>query len=108
MSRRMKIGTKISLLAGSILTLMLITLAWSILGLSNTVGNGEEMAEGNRLRGEILAREIDHLNWVKSVSSFLTDDTITELNVEMDHTQCALGQWLYGDERNKLYSWFQK
>ena len=99
MFKNFKIGTKTFLLAGSILVLMLITLVWGIWGLSNTVHNGEEMAAGNALRGELLAREVDHLNWVKKVSSFLTDDNITKLDVQMDHTQCALGKWLYGEGR---------
>ncbi len=99
MFKKLKIGTKNYLLAGSILVLMLITLVWGINGLTTTVHNGEEMAAGNALRGELLAREVDHLNWVKTVSTFLSDENITELNVQMDHTQCALGKWLYGDGR---------
>lgn len=101
MFKRLKIGAKVSLLAGAILCLMLIILVWGIVGLSNTVDNGKEMANGNKLRGEILAREVDHLNWVKSVSTFLTDESVTELNVQMDHTKCALGKWLYGDGRKE-------
>ncbi len=99
MFKRLKIGTKTFLLAGSILVLLLITLVWGILGLSKTVDNGKEMAAGNALRGELLAREVDHLNWVKQVSAFLTDESINELKVETDHTQCALGKWLYGEGR---------
>jgi len=101
MFKRLKIGAKITLLAGAILCLMLVTLIWGIVGLSNTVDNGKEMADGNKLRGEILAREVDHLNWVKAVSTFLTDESVSELNVQMDHTQCALGQWLYGKGRKE-------
>ncbi len=99
MFKRLKIGTKTFLLAGSILVLLLITLVWGILGLSKTVDNGKEMAAGNALRGELLAREVDHLNWVKQVSAFLTDENINELKVETDHTRCALGKWLYGEGR---------
>ena len=89
------------LLAVSILCLMAMIMAWGITGLSTTVKNGEEMAAGNSLRGELLAREVDHLNWVKKVSTFLTDGNVTELDVQMDHTQCALGKWLYGEGRKE-------
>ncbi|MCD6580562.1 MAG: CZB domain-containing protein [Desulfuromusa sp.] len=99
MFKRFKIGTKMMLLAGSILCLLLAVLVWGIFGLSTTVKNGEEMAAGNSLRGELLAREVDHLNWTKKVSTFLADDSVTELEVQMDHTQCALGKWLYGEGR---------
>ncbi len=101
MLKNLKIGTRMIVMAGSILILMLITLVWGIKGLSTTVDNGKEMAEGNKLRGELLAREVDHLNWVKAVSTFLTDENVTELKVQMDHTQCALGKWLYGDGRKQ-------
>lgn len=99
--KRLKIGTKIMLLAVSILCLMAVIMAWSVNGLSTTVKNGEEMAAGNSLRGELLAREVDHLNWTKKISTFLTDDNVTELDVQMDHTQCALGKWLYGEGRKE-------
>lgn len=99
--KNLKIGMKMSILAGSILILLLVCLVWGITGLSTTVENGKEMSSGNALRGEILAREIDHLDWVGSVSSFLTDDNVTELDVQMDHTECGLGKWLYGEGRKE-------
>ncbi len=101
MLKRLKINYKMLLLTGSILILLLVTLLWGISGLSRTVANGKEMASGNKLRGELLAREVDHLNWVKQVSTFLTDANVTDLSVQMDHTQCALGKWLYGDGRQQ-------
>ncbi|MDX2479068.1 MAG: methyl-accepting chemotaxis protein [Desulfuromusa sp.] len=101
MLKNLKIGSKIALLAGSILVLMLVILVWGISGLSTTVSNGKEMAAGNGLRGELLAREVDHLNWTKKVSTFLTDENVTELAVQLDHTQCAMGKWLYGEGRKQ-------
>ncbi|SEA23481.1 methyl-accepting chemotaxis sensory transducer [Desulfuromusa kysingii] len=101
MLKNLKIGAKMAVLAGSILILMFVILLWGISGLTRTVHNGEEMAAGNVLRGELLAREVDHLNWVKHVSAFLTDDNVTKLDVQMDHTQCALGKWLYGEGRKE-------
>jgi len=65
MLNRLKIAAKILLLAGSMLFLLLATLFCGVNGLTHSVQNGEEMAAGNALRGELLAREIDHLNWVK-------------------------------------------
>jgi len=99
MLNRLKIAAKILLLAGSMLFLLLATLFCGVNGLTHSVQNGEEMAAGNALRGELLAREIDHLNWVKQVSAFLTDDNCRELTVQLDHTQCALGHWLFGEGR---------
>ncbi|WP_224747026.1 methyl-accepting chemotaxis protein [Pelovirga terrestris] len=99
--KNLKIGLKISIMAGAILILLGVCLVWSITGLSTTVENGKKMSSGNELRGEILAREVDHLNWVGAVSKFLTDDKVTKLDVQMDHTKCALGRWLYGEGRKE-------
>jgi methyl-accepting chemotaxis protein len=57
--------------------------------------------DGNKLRGNILQREIDHLNWVNKLSQFLNDDSINELQIQLDHTQCKLGKWYFGDGRKQ-------
>nr|WP_320050909.1 methyl-accepting chemotaxis protein [uncultured Desulfuromonas sp.] len=101
MLKNLKIDTKLLLLIGFLLLLLGATVVLSITGLTATVHDGEEMAAGNRLRGELLAREVDHLNWAKHVSLFLTDPHVETLDVQLDHTQCALGKWLYGPGRQE-------
>ena len=101
MFKKLKINTKLLLLIGVLLSLLAATAVLSITGLSTTVQDGEEMSHGNALRGELLAREVDHLNWAKQVSLFLTDPHVNELNVQLDHTKCALGKWLYGPGRSE-------
>ena len=95
----MKFGKKMMLIIGCILILLSIISIWSISGLTSVVGDGIEVADGNRLRGELLQREVDHLNWAKKVSAFLTDDNVTELAVQLDHTKCGFGKWYYGEGR---------
>ena len=97
----LKVGTKMLLFSGSLLVLLLTTLVWAITGLSSTVSNGQEVSSGNTLRGELLQREVDHLNWVKQVSAFLTDEKQGELTVQLDHTQCGFGKWYYGEGRKQ-------
>jgi len=46
-------------------------------------------------------REIDHLNWVAKLSSLLTDDSITSLQIETDDHKCGFGKWLYGEGRRE-------
>jgi methyl-accepting chemotaxis protein len=86
---------------GSVLLLLLATSIWSISGLSKVVTHGHEVASGNVLRAELLQREVDHLNWVKNLSVFLLDEHASELNIEIDHTQCGFGKWYYGDGRKQ-------
>ncbi|MFH1550554.1 MAG: methyl-accepting chemotaxis protein, partial [Planctomycetota bacterium] len=57
--------------------------------------------EGNALRDEVVQKEVDHLNWAQKVSKLFTDENVTELNAQVDHTKCAFGEWLYGEGREK-------
>jgi len=95
----LKIGTKMVLLSGAILSLLLIILLWGIFGLSTTVQNGIEVSEGNQLRAKTLTLENKHLKWAHTVRNFLDDPAITELKVSLDHKSCALGKWYYGEGR---------
>ena len=97
--RNMKIGGKLLFSMGLILALLVAMAAWSIQGLTTVVDEGVQAGDGNRLRGELLQREVDHLNWAGKVSAYLTDVMVTELSVELDHTKCGFGQWYYGEGR---------
>jgi methyl-accepting chemotaxis protein len=95
----LKIGKKIMICTSVIILMLLLVGGWSLTGLSNIVKYDLEVAEGNRLRGELLQREVDHLNWANKVSSFLNDVNISELQVQLDQTSCGFGKWYYGEGR---------
>ncbi|MEO5354362.1 MAG: methyl-accepting chemotaxis protein [Magnetococcus sp. XQGC-1] len=97
----LSLGKKILVGIGSVLLLLMGVSGWSLQGINQMVANGLEVVEGNALRGEILQREIDHLNWVNRVSAYINDEKIAEMGVQLDHTKCAFGKWLYGDGRKK-------
>ena len=85
-----------------LVTLLLMGIAlWSILGISQIVLNASEVIDGNKLDGSLAQKEVDHLNWAGEVNALLTDDSIKELNVELDDHNCAFGLWLYGPEREE-------
>lgn len=95
----LKIGTKMVLLSGAILALLLVILLWGIFGLSTTVQNGMEVSDGTKLRSTLLNLENSHLKWAHNVRDFLTEPEIKELKVKLDHKTCALGNWYYGEGR---------
>ncbi|MCK5539912.1 MAG: CZB domain-containing protein [Deltaproteobacteria bacterium] len=97
----MTIGKKIALGIASVLFLMVIIAAWSILGIGSIVENATEVIYGNHLRGEITQIEVDHLNWGNKVTELLTDDHVTTLDVQTDPAQCAFGKWLLSDARRE-------
>ncbi|MBF0347929.1 MAG: CZB domain-containing protein [Magnetococcales bacterium] len=95
------LGKKIFFGTGVVLALLILVGVLAFSGISGIVGNGMEVIQGNRLRGELLKREVDHLNWAKQVSSFLSDEKSTTLSVQMDPHQCAFGKWYYGEGRKQ-------
>jgi len=97
----LKIGKKMMLGSGSILFLLGVVGVLAFWGLGSVVRDGIEVANGNALRGELLQREVDHLNWAKKVSAYVYDGNVTELDVELDHTKCGFGKWYYGEGRKE-------
>ena len=85
----------------SILFLLVVVGAWAFWGLGSVVRDGIEVANGNALRGELLQREVDHLNWAKKVSAYVYSDKGGNLEVELDHTKCGFGKWYYGEGRKQ-------
>ena len=97
----LKIGRKIMIGSVSILFLLVVVGAWAFWGLGSVVRDGIEVANGNALRGELLQREVDHLNWAKKVSAYVYSDKGGNLEVELDHTKCGFGKWYYGEGRKQ-------
>ena len=96
-----RIEHKMKTNAACMITLLLVIGVWAIYGLSSVVEDGMEVADGNALQGELLQREVDHLNWSKAVATFLGDNQVNELNVQLDHTKCGFGKWYYGQGRKQ-------
>jgi methyl-accepting chemotaxis protein len=104
MFKNLRLGVKIGTGFGLVLLLLLFIGFWSINGIGGIITNAREVIGGNELRGNIIQREVDHLNWVNKLNALLTDDHITsidELNLQLDPTQCAFGKWYHSDERKK-------
>lgn len=101
MFKNMTIGKQITLGFGLVLVALGVIAAWSILGIGGIVSDAGEVISGNKLRGDMVQRELDHLNWANQVTLLLTDDEVTELHVQTDPRQCAFGKWYYSDDRKE-------
>lgn len=86
---------------GLVLLLLVGVGIWSIWGISGIVDNAGEVISGNKLKGEMVQREVDHLNWAGQVNALLTDNKVTKLNVQTDPHKCGFGLWYYGEGRKK-------
>ncbi len=99
MMRNATIGKKIGLGFGVVMALLVLVGGLSYNGFGRVLSDAEEVIDSNKVDGLLAQRELDHLVWTNQVSALLTDDSVTELDVQTDDHQCAFGKWLYGDER---------
>lgn len=97
--KNLKLGKKFFIAFGLILALLIVVAIWAITGIGGIVKNADEVIEGNKLRTEMNEKYVQHLLWAGQVAKLLTDDKVTELNVQTDDHQCAFGKWYYGEGR---------
>lgn len=54
------------------------------------------------IKNELDKREVDHLNWIRKVEAAFINSDIKELNVQIDDHKCALGNFLFNGELEKI------
>ncbi|UCD50246.1 MAG: CZB domain-containing protein, partial [Phycisphaerales bacterium] len=99
MKRQWTIGRKITGGYGLVLLALAVIAVWSVYGIGGIVDNAGEVIDGNKLRGEMVQKEVDHLNWASQVTDLLTDANVTTLTVQTDPHKCAFGKWYYSEAR---------
>ena len=100
--RNFSIGLKLAIGFGGVVLLLLLVSGLSLRGIQDLVYGTASIIEADELKSEMLQREIEHLDWAASVSEFVYDDHIHELNVQLDPAQCAFGKWYFGEGRKKM------
>ncbi len=98
------LGKKIATALGAVLLLLGATGVWAVSGIGHITRDGVEAAEGNRLRGELLQREVDHLAWAQALGQYVHGEWAGELTIQLDPTRCGLGKWLSGGGRDHAAS----
>lgn len=101
MLKNLTIGKKIALGFGVVLTLLIIVSVVAFCGISSMVNDSEDVITKNGLITNLTQKEVDHLNWANKVSELLTNDEVTQLDVQTDDHKCAFGKWLYGEGRDE-------
>ena len=101
MLKRMTVKTKLYFGFGVILFILALIVVGSFTGISGIVADASETIYGNELDSVMAQKEVDHLNWVSCLNSYLTDENIETLDIQTNHSQCAFGKWLYSDERKQ-------
>jgi len=99
--KNLSIALKFVCSFGGLLLLLAVVALWSVFGIKNIVGNADQVIDGNKLRGEMVQKEVDHLNWANKVNALLVDNHVTKLEVQTDPHKCAFGKWYYGEGRKE-------
>jgi methyl-accepting chemotaxis protein len=101
MFKDMTLGKKLACGFGVVLLALALIVVLSFTGVSGIVKNAKEVIYGNQLDTVMAQKEVDHLNWVSKVNQLLTDEKVTQLNVQTDDHKCGFGKWLYSDARKE-------
>ncbi len=96
-----KLGKKIMAAVGIVIVALVFVSISVVRGITAIVHDGLEVSAGNKLRGELLQREVDHLKWTQELGRYVYDERAAELKVQLDPTQCAFGKWYYGSGRKE-------
>jgi len=65
-----------------------------------------ELKDAGDLSALMLAREIDHLNWMNALQEYVLDPKQDTLQIQVDPHKCGLGLWYYGEGRKKAAAKF--
>ncbi|MHC4563133.1 MAG: methyl-accepting chemotaxis protein [Planctomycetota bacterium] len=101
MFKNLTVGKKIGFGFAAVLVLLLVVGGVSFFGVTGMSDDAVDTIAKNELIENLIAKEVDHLNWANKVSELLTNDQVTELAVQTDDHKCAFGKWLYGEGRKE-------
>jgi methyl-accepting chemotaxis protein len=98
----MGLTRKMAVFIGSMLIAIAILSADFLFTIGQLSEDAHAVQDADSHSAFILAREIDHLNWLSGLQKYAFDPEQTALSVQVDPHKCALGQWYYGPARQEL------
>jgi methyl-accepting chemotaxis protein len=101
MWKNLRLSRKLAVGFGTVVLLGAVVGGWAILGINGIVSDAGQVIDGNKLRGEMVQMEVNHLNAAREVNALLTDPDVHHLKVEANAGQCPMGKWLHGESRAK-------
>jgi methyl-accepting chemotaxis protein len=84
---------------GVMMALLAVVGIFTLTGVGSIVRNADSVIDGNKLRAEMVQREVDHLVWAGKVSELINNDDVDAIDVQTDPHKCGFGQWYYGEGR---------
>ena len=103
---KMSIGKKLGLSFIVLILVVAITNGLTTRGILNIRGQWELAQEVEGLHTSLMQREIEHLEWVMGLQEYLISGATQSISLQMDPTQCNLGQWLASEDFVHLIEYY--
>lgn len=101
MLRNLTLSAKLWGFTALLLLAVLIVAGSSIWSISSIISANKGYSGAAEHNTFIVENEVDHLKWIKEVQELFAKNAST-LDVQLDHTQCGMGKFLYGEEGKKM------
>ncbi|MGM0609040.1 MAG: methyl-accepting chemotaxis protein [Candidatus Muiribacteriota bacterium] len=101
-----KISSKMYAVTGFFVIIILILIITMFNAFETIQGEHDRIDEANYYQNFFTHMVVDHHSWVNGLMSYVVDDSQTQIDVELNHTQCNLGKFLYGDDVKELIATF--
>ena len=99
--KQLTIKAKLWSLTGFLLLTLLLSSGVSMFLTRMILDKGDAVALSNEFTETVSALKIGHLEWAGEIKTLFMENR-DQLNVELDHTQCALGKFLNSDKAEEL------
>ena len=93
---RLSIKTKFITGIAIVILVTIVSVALSYMSFRNLRATTDTLYENMELDQLVMTLEVQHLQWVNTLSAFLVTPEAGELSLATDPTQCGLGKWYYG------------
>ncbi len=102
--KNVRIAVKIGGGFGLLIVLLIVISISSYIGLHVIEGHTHLLLEQNKNKSFMLAKEIDHLNWIAKINELFLKEDVTTLQVQTDDHKCGFGKWLYSPATQEMIS----
>ena len=104
MFKNLRIGKKLGLGFGVVLTVLTVLSVYNYFSFDQTRQQVKEVEIQDGNRAFIIEKEVDHLKWMADLADLFLDDDVKTVTVQTDDKLCGLGKWLNSEETIRMAS----
>ncbi|MEA3544957.1 MAG: methyl-accepting chemotaxis protein, partial [Thermodesulfobacteriota bacterium] len=97
MFKNLKIGGKMTLGLGLILSMLVAVLVGGLWQARQLEQQADDVEYLSNLKAELLQLENKHLNWNSKLTAAMKNGTVKELEIKTDPATCSFGTWYNGE-----------